>query len=349
MERMRLFSQRCFRFAVLLILLAGAACTQVPQQESAPAAQVEAPASPPEVAEPGDWVVVEYAAYFNGSQVLNATAAGIIGEGELPGWAERLAVGMRTGEERSTSIPPEEAFGEVNTSLIGWEPRRMVLPRRVVMEPGEFLREFGVEPEPGREVRLRLYSLRVVEASNTSVVVERWAERRSLSSECGNLSISQNATAITYLFTPVLNRTCTKGGRFLRYLKVNATHVLVDRNHPLAGRWLRGKVRLLELVKGDARGEVWLSSLDLALRVSVAERKPVLAYLANGSARLPYPEPWLVGLNRSAVMLRLTPGDARELGVNDAPAFAVLGKERVVVHGIPPPAQLWELVREAGE
>jgi len=294
-------------------------------------------------------VEVSYTVYHNSSTVAAGKAAGVVGSGELPAWIEGIVVGMHPGEVRKGEVPPWEAFGRVNYSLIRWEPRSMSLPRRVVMSRESFLRRFGEEPEAGKLLRLRLYTLRVLEVNGSRVLAERVAERRSLSSECGNLSILQNATTITYFFTPVLNTTCTRNGEFLRYLAVNATHVLVDRNHPLAGKWLSARVELRALIKSQQRGEVWLSSMEQAQRVSAAEHKPVLAFFGREE---PYPQPWLLGLNRSAVLLRLTSEAAGRLGIEQAPAFALLYRnETVVVHGIPPPASLLELIEgmEAGK
>ncbi len=330
-------SQSCFRYLciLLLLILLIAGCTQQTAVQEAPSAGY------------GDWVELEYEVYHRNSTILRGSTAGIIGSGELVSWAEALALGMRVGEVRVGEIPPWEGFGRVNHSLLRWEPRLMLLPRKVVMSRQRFLEEFGEAPEAGEVLRTRLYRLRVVNVSGDRVVAERAAENSSLSSECGNLSITQNSTTIAYFFTPVLNVTCTRGGEFLRYIAMNATHVLVDRNHPLAGKWLKGRLRLKALVKAEAAGDVWLGSMEQALKLAEAEHRPVLAYLGE---QPPYPQAWLLGLNRSAVLLRLTPEDAGRLGIESQPAFAVLyGNTTVVLQGTPPPVQLWELLQDVRE
>lgn len=84
--------------------------------------------SSPAKAQQGDTVKVRYTVSLEGGQVFESNVNGTpieftIGSGKMIRGFEKGVVGMAPGETKQVVIPPEEAYGPVNASLIQTIPR----------------------------------------------------------------------------------------------------------------------------------------------------------------------------------------------------------------------------------
>ncbi|WP_456474802.1 thioredoxin domain-containing protein [Candidatus Pyrohabitans sp.] len=267
------------RPAVLLgVVLLFLGCISAPQVGNGGTAEGSA-----KVAEDGDYVEAEYTLY-SGDRILveGAGLEAILGKGETLAGVEEAIIGMKEGESREIELPPEKAFGLRNTSLIYWEPRLLVLPRVVNISIEEFKASFGLSPEKGTASERKWFRVRVRDVGQGYVLVEREPLYTRVNVTGGIIQITENVTHITYFFTPEINQTVIDTrGRFVTYRSANATHVLVDRNHPLAGEVLHAKVRLLRLIKGAELEKIhisWYEDVGSAIREAVATDKPVILY-----------------------------------------------------------------------
>ncbi|NOZ59962.1 MAG: hypothetical protein GXO66_10395 [Euryarchaeota archaeon] len=312
----------------VLLLLAG--CVS---QDAGPSAVATAPDEA--VAEYGDFVVGSYV--LLGDFRLERNFSALLGGGELPGWAERALLGMSPGDVRRVTLPPGDAFGDVNTSLLRWEPRRFSVPRFVNLSPEEYRSAYGNPGEGAAAVEGTL-RLRVIEAGEGYVLVEREPLYTRINTTGGVVEVTANATHITYFFTPVLNLTLVDpDGGFITYRDANATHVLADRNHPLAGREVTAELRLQRLIKRaqiEGREVLWYTDLSAAVRQAVALDRPLLLYVyspeceACRSAEAIFRDVRLRLLAERLVFVRVDASTERALtaryGIQTAPAVLVL-------------------------
>jgi FKBP-type peptidyl-prolyl cis-trans isomerase 2 len=314
--------------AVLLLLLPGCLTQQVEMRE-------EGTVNVKEVAREGDFVAGEYSLH-DGIEVKQNFST-LLGSGELLPGIERAIVGMAPGEVRRLELPPEEAYGVWNASLARWEPRRFSIPRVVNVSLEEFLRTFG-EPEENATFETRILRMRILEVGRGYVLVEREPLHPRVNVTGGVVEITANSTHINHFFTPVLNLTVLdSSGRYVTYRDVNATHVLADRNHPLAGKKLSAEVRLMRLVKRaklEGMHIAWREDLSGAIREAVAENKPLLLYFYSRECALceavdaSFSDARLRLLAEKLVFVRLDlsyeAALAERHGVSRAPAVVVL-------------------------
>ncbi|WP_457555192.1 thioredoxin domain-containing protein [Candidatus Pyrohabitans sp.] len=256
---------------VLLLLLTGCVTERT---------EVETDSAPlREFAQVGDFVEGEYSLSDGISVRQNFSA--LLGSGELLPGIERTILGMAPGDIRRVELAPAEAFGVWNASLARWEPRWFSIPRVVNISLQEFRDAFG-EPAENLSFESGWLRVHVLNVGRGYVTIEREPIYRRLNVTGGMVEVTVNSTHIAHFFTPVLNFTVLDAsGRFVTYRDANATHVLVDRNHPLAGKRLSAEVRLHRLVKRHRLEEMrisWSRDLNDAIRDAVAEDKPMLLY-----------------------------------------------------------------------
>ncbi len=138
--------------------------------------------SVPGPAQEGDTVSVDYVGWLDTGEVFDTTLESIgtdpevpkastfsrgvylplnftIGAGRLIPGFEKAVVGMMVNQTKSVSIPPEEAYGEVNEDLISsiplYEeiPRVVVRNRSLVVPESTYVAFFGV-PEKGQLITI---------------------------------------------------------------------------------------------------------------------------------------------------------------------------------------------------
>jgi|Deesub1362B_J571_1020462.scaffolds.fasta_scaffold03940_5 FKBP-type peptidyl-prolyl cis-trans isomerase 2 len=262
----------------LLVLILFLGCISTPDETESNATIQE----PVAVAEVGDYVVGEYSLHDYDLFLKKERFEEVLGDGEVLLGIEEALIGMKVGESKEVELPPEKAFGLRNASLLHWEPRAFTLPKKVNLSQEEFREAFGSAPEEGVAFERGWLRMRVIEVGQSHVLLEREPLYSKVNITGGVIQITQNATHINYFFTPKLNLTVIDAkGEFVTYRDANATHVLVDRNHPLAGRRLSAEVKLLKLVKKEELEKMrifWREDISEAIREAVGTDRVVLVY-----------------------------------------------------------------------
>ncbi len=343
---------------LLLILTLALGCTSPPGEVKNASVLPSA-----EVAEVGDYVAGEYTLHDGVN--LTAHFEAVLGSGELLPGIEEALLGMRAGEARVVTLPPEKAFGRINRSLLRWEPRSFSLRKRVNLSAQEFREAFGMQPEKGASFESGWLRIHVLDVGGGGVLIEREPIYSTVNTTGGRISITANATHINYFFTPELNVTVVDAsGGFVTYRAANATHVLVDRNHPLAGKRLTAEVRLERLIKKRELVKMrisWQEDISAAIREAVAEDKPVLLYFysqrcdtcnameeAFEDARIRVHAGELIFVKLD---LEKESRFAALHGISTAPALLLLnstGKELAKIEGELSAQELDEMLREVG-
>lgn len=118
-------------------------------------------------AKTGDTVRVHYTGKVDDQEVFDSSAGRdplefTLGTGQvIPGF-EQAVEGMEVGEERSVTIPPEQAYGERRDNMTATVPRDQFPP--------------GVEPEVGQQLQMnadgQAIPVRVTEISADEVTLD---------------------------------------------------------------------------------------------------------------------------------------------------------------------------------
>lgn len=157
------------QFLAIILALAVVACA--PTNQTTPA---EVPAETDQISPgqatdgevaPGSVVSVEYEGTFDNGTVFDASEGEPlqfeIGAGQIiPGFEQEI-VGMQEGETKQFTVEPEDAYGEVNETLIQPVP----------------LENFQETPEPGQRIQLQAQNGRqlvatVVDVTEDEVVLD---------------------------------------------------------------------------------------------------------------------------------------------------------------------------------
>jgi FKBP-type peptidyl-prolyl cis-trans isomerase 2 len=106
----------------------------------------------------GDKVKVEYVgsledgSVFDSSEKHNAPLEFVVGAGQLIKGFDDAVVGMKVGEEKEITLPPEEAYGSHNPEFVKDMPRNL-FPKDQEIQPGM---SFIVDLQDGRKIQVRV-------------------------------------------------------------------------------------------------------------------------------------------------------------------------------------------------
>lgn len=173
----------------------------------------------------------------------------VAGEGIISPAFDAALVGMRIGEEKSILLPPVDAFGYRNESLVKWLPRVLRVPRIEEISREDFESSYG-KLALNDTFETYYWSARVVDLTNETVTLRHEAQNRSINTEGGTVKISAG-DIVTVEFVPRINVTFkSKTADYVTILAANETMMLADYNHPYAGRSVVFHVRIEKIEKG---------------------------------------------------------------------------------------------------
>jgi len=93
----------------------------------------------------GDIVKVEYEGRLESGEIFDSSSHGDhshplefeVGAGQVIKGFEEAITGMSIGDEKEVTIPPEEAYGEINKEMVKEFPRKVLPPMPDGAEPKE--------------------------------------------------------------------------------------------------------------------------------------------------------------------------------------------------------------------
>lgn len=218
----------------------------------------------PEV-QPGDFVVADLTRRVENGSTETVADAQLVVAGEVPadealpeGWTRngtRTAVpglvdamdGMRTGQTRDTGwLAPSDAYGRVDAAYVDAFPRTINLSRTVDEPVADGQVEAYGRTWPATDRNGSAYL--AVDDADVGELLEVpgfWGNAtRMWRSEL----VGFDAANMTVEHRVEVGDTVTRGGVEGRVTAVDATRIVVDRNHPLAGRRVRFEVTVEEIV-----------------------------------------------------------------------------------------------------
>jgi len=226
------------------------------------------------VAVAGDKVSVEYVGTLDtGEEFDSGEVDFTVGAGEMiPGFDEAIA-GMKPGEEKTFTVPPDKAYGEPDPSLVIDVPLTRLINKTVEITTDEFRSTFGEDPVPGKTYFQEgmVWNITVVSVDGNTTVVEHAPEDGAVvESPYGTEKVTVLNDSLSITLTPQVGAVVSTVYGDVRIASADADSMSLDFNHPLAGKTLTFKVTLVNVSKGGAT-----DAMCAGLNVQKAD-KPVL-------------------------------------------------------------------------
>lgn len=208
----------------------------------------------------------------------------LIGEdGFLPGMKEILE-GMAVGEKRTTTLPPEKAFGPADPRKTMQFPCVRRVPIQIRMTPEEYVGRFKAFPIVGKEVDAVPYlKARVVDVAERAARLEILAkDGERFEDSFGTTEVRLNGDEVTLTLTPFMGAPFDVQERRGKIVSTDGTTFTVDFNHPAAGKPVVVEMELVSLKKtSDLAGKAipWLEEHDFGMELARASERPMVLVL----------------------------------------------------------------------
>ncbi len=160
-----------------------------------------------------------------------------VGSGQLLPAFEKGIIGAEVGSKKTLVLPPEEAYGERNESRVLAIDKVAIVPLVFDLPLGVFEAGTGKKSIPNETVQLRYWPARVINVTDDSVTLQNLPVNGTMvETAYAPAKITFNSTHIIMELKPpkeILYNT-----RFGPAIAIaeNQTTVLLDYNHPLAGK-----------------------------------------------------------------------------------------------------------------
>ncbi len=186
---------------------------------------------------------------FNNSGEFNF----ILGSGQVVDGFDSNVMGMVIGQEKSFTLAPEEAYGEIDPNqTVDW-PLFQVTERSLNMTTENFNLSFGEDPVVDKTYDAMIYpwSIRVTSIDGDIVWLQHEPEQdQVVELPYGKTTVRTEGDTLIIYLEPVIGAQFTSvygPYGFPIIQSANDTHMILDLNHPLAGKTLQFTVKLLEV------------------------------------------------------------------------------------------------------
>ena len=124
------------------------------------------------------------------------------------------------------------------------------LPKFTELSISNFKTAFDKEPELNDTVQLNYWQARVFDISNSNVTLLHEPENNTeIDTDYGPAIVTVNDTHIKTTLTPTLGAFITSNLGEGVIQDINESSIIVDFNHPLAGKTLVFEIRIIEITK----------------------------------------------------------------------------------------------------
>jgi FKBP-type peptidyl-prolyl cis-trans isomerase 2 len=151
---------------------------------------------------------------------------------------EKGFIGAEIGSKKTLVLPPEEAFGEWNESLVIPIPKVAAVPLISDVPRNVFETGAGKEPVMNDTVQLKYWPAMVVDVTEDTVTLQSLPENGSIVvTDYAPAEVTLNSTHAILELIPRPGIAYTPMGP-ARAVAEDQTSILFDYNHPLAGKTL---------------------------------------------------------------------------------------------------------------
>jgi FKBP-type peptidyl-prolyl cis-trans isomerase 2 len=168
-----------------------------------------------------------------------------VGSGELLPALEHGLIGAEVGSERIIVLSPDEAYGQRNQSLLLTIERIAVVPLVVDIPLAVFEAGAGHSPLVNETVQLKYWPARVLNVTEDKVTLENLAVNGTVvETAYAPARITVNSTHIRMELAPTRDVPYNTPLGLARVVAENETTIVLDYNHPLAGKTLVFRVEV---------------------------------------------------------------------------------------------------------
>jgi FKBP-type peptidyl-prolyl cis-trans isomerase 2 len=160
-----------------------------------------------------------------------------VGSGQILQAFEDGLIGTEIGSEKIIVLSPEESYGERNESRVLAVEKVAVVPLISDIPLDVFETGSGKKPIPNDTVQLKHWPAKVINATEDKVTIQNLPENDTIiETDYAPARITVNATHIKIELTPLKEIPYTTFLGPTRAVFENQTTILLDYNHPLAGK-----------------------------------------------------------------------------------------------------------------
>jgi FKBP-type peptidyl-prolyl cis-trans isomerase 2 len=206
----------------------------------------------------GDVVQIAYALKLaNGNTLEQGNFTFKVGAGEAIAGVDEAVVGMKTGERKTVTIPPEKAYGYPDPFNIIDVPLYQVLNMTESLTVEQFNQSFGFEPELNKAYQFEgmNWPMRVITIANGTVTLKhepyngsQYELKDSFGSIYGTAKVTVLGDQIRIDSMPINGSEVYTVIGLGRIIGFNETHMKMDFNHKLAGQTLTFDLTVLNFV-----------------------------------------------------------------------------------------------------
>jgi len=177
-----------------------------------------------------------------------------IGAGQaIPGF-ENALIGMGVGEEKNFTVSPEEGYGQHEMDKLTMLPRLYAVPRMEEVDLLEFT-EVYPEFELGEDIQMGEWNATVTAVTDSTVVLEHNPSEGTVieTAKWNETIVNVTGSEIYLRRDPVVGETyydfVNNTPQFLSVKDLTDEVILIDYNHPLAGKTLHFYVNMTGIDK----------------------------------------------------------------------------------------------------
>lgn len=178
----------------------------------------------------------------------------IVGQGMAIDGVDQGVIGMRLGETKTLVIPPEEGYGESDPLQMTIWPLVQEVDKVVNLTVDMFNVSFGEMPEEGKSYDTVVYpwEAEVTKIEDGLVFMEQMPEDgQVVELPYGNTTVNIKNEKLEIILSPIVGEQFTAvygPSGFPEISEANETHMILDLNHPLAGKTLDFTITIDEIV-----------------------------------------------------------------------------------------------------
>ena len=279
----------------------------------------------------------------SGSQPQGTVQELMAGKDELFPGLGGAALGMASGERKTITLAPEQAFGPRDESKVTRYPRVNTVPARMTLPAEEYVKRFGGFPTEGKDVTLFPYlKARVAAVGEKEVTLSVSATDGAKYDESyGTITTTVDALGVSLTLTPKVGASVPAGDHPGLITGFDAESFTVDANHPLAGKTIVVNLELVSLTKvASLQGKPieWIEGHDAGLALAQKEGKPVFMILyadwcgwCKKTLTESIPDPRVTGLKDKFVWVKVNSDKEtkykQQYGQNGYPLMLVLNPD----------------------
>ncbi len=351
----------CIFIIFILILIAGCAEKSKIQEKGIKESEKKLKEEKKKkVVEYGDLVEIDYLMKTTDGEIVDSSIKSIIkdksrypwlnkefypvyfevGAGEVLEEVEKGIIGL--GINESKEIYLGKVFGEYNKSFVTAEPKIIAVPKI------ETLSAFSAPAKINESYIMGYWIETVVNVTNKSVTVKREILKNEIKTDIGAIKVKENETHIIAEIIPEINRTVATLSGFFTIIGENETHIIVDRNHPLAGKELVIWVKIRDIIKKNEISTKILWNVETNSSI-------IILYFCDNSTACRFMEetlsnPWVVKESRKFTWIKAEAKDSEKYNVTRYPTLIFLryGKEIKRIEGVLDFRELKKILEEMG-